>query len=178
MPKQQRGNDYLVPRLEKEHPAIYADWKAGKYRSASEALVAAGLKRRPTALNALRSAWRKASGGERSVFLNEIRAPTSPAPSPAASLPPIPAHSAASLTPSTASWLPVVDSEHRLTPEAVKRIDQIMSRRQLKMGDVMAEMGFKRLDGSLGTAMRRPSCLRPVLASKLEKWLERNKTVM
>lgn len=41
----------------------------------------------------------------------------------------------------------------RLLPLTVARIDEIMSKRHLKIWDVMAEMGFARLNASLGMAL-------------------------
>ena len=41
----------------------------------------------------------------------------------------------------------------RLLPLIVARIDEIMSKRHLKIWDVMAEMGFARLNASLGMAL-------------------------
>lgn len=53
---------------------------------------------------------------------------------------------------------------------AVVRIDETMSRRRLKIGDVMAEMGFVHLNASLGRALARGTQLQSNLILALEKW--------
>jgi len=52
-----------------------------------------------------------------------------------------------------------------------------MSKRHLKMGDVMAEMGFPRLNASLGMALTRGTQLQPSVIEALEKWLAANAMV-
>lgn len=51
-----RNADYYRRRLEREHPAIYADLKAGRYRSVRQAALAAGLIHLRRLLNALQRA--------------------------------------------------------------------------------------------------------------------------
>lgn len=151
MPKD-RSNSYYLPRLEREHPAIHADWKAGKYRSAREALIAAGLKRDENRLNALKAAWKKASRAERRDFAKWVAAAARPARE------------------------PIVGADSKLLPKAAERIRAIMSRRNLKLGKVMDEMGFNRHDGSLGYALgkKRARLLQPDMIKGLEKWLDDN----
>ena len=153
MPKD-RTLRYYLPRLEREHPTIFADWKAGKYASASEALRASGLRPEPSRLNALKAAWKKASRREQTEFLTWVGAST------------------------VSSTAPVVDGNRRLLPATAARIETIMARRGMKMGDVMTEMGFKRLNASLGNALaNRATRLHPDLVQALEKWLNDNQSV-
>lgn len=155
MAKQQRGYQYLLPRLEKEHPSIYADWKAGKYASPRKALEAAGLKTSEQPLDALKRAWAKASAKDRADFLAWTGS-------------------------ASASGVPLraVDGDRRLTPAAAARIKIIMDRRRMTMGDVMDEMQFSRLNASLGRALSaRPSRLEPEMVKALEKWLKDNNRV-
>lgn len=159
MTKRVRNNTYFLPRLEVEHPKIYADFRAGKYPSLRQALIAAGLKQEPRKLNALKATWKKASPADRLEFLKWVGAPTS-AP-------------VAASTPTAAA--PLVDGDGRLLPAIADRIRRIMSRRGLKMGAVMRELGLKVDDGSLGGALaKKPTRLRPELISALEKWLGDN----
>jgi antitoxin component HigA of HigAB toxin-antitoxin module len=141
-------------RLEAEHPAIFADWKAGKYSSARKALEAAGLRRPNMRLNALKNAWAKATAKERADFLLWTASPVT-----------------------SSSLGNVVDKDRRIIPAAAAQIRTIMDRRGLKMGDVMSEMGFKRLDPSLGNALSGATRLRPDVVNQLEKWLDDNRTV-
>ncbi|WP_442579097.1 hypothetical protein ACSBOB_26815 [Mesorhizobium sp. ASY16-5R] len=154
MAKQIRGNDYYIRRLEDEHPAIFADWKAGKYSSARKALEAAGLRKPGTRLNTLKNAWGKATAKERADFLIWTNS------------------SAPSSFPVT-----VVDADRRLVPGVAARIQTIMSRRGLTMGSVMHEMGFKPLDQSLAYALSNETRIRPDVIKKLHKWLDDNNAI-
>lgn len=50
-----------------------------------------------------------------------------------------------------------------------------MARRSMKIGDVMAEMGFKKLNPSVGLAMNQGSQIRDLaVLTALETWLSRN----
>lgn len=68
--KQVRDGAYYEERLKREFPAIYSDLKAGKYRTVTEAAVAAGIKQTRTRLHELKNAWTKADGVERRAFLD------------------------------------------------------------------------------------------------------------
>lgn len=46
-----------------------------------------------------------------------------------------------------------------------------MLRRGMSMGAVMDELGFKRLNPSLGLALRQNSRLQPDMIAALEKWI-------
>ncbi|MCV0394359.1 MAG: hypothetical protein K5872_13405 [Rhizobiaceae bacterium] len=149
-----RDHAYYMSRLEREHPTIFADWKAGKYRSARQALIAAGLRREQTHINTLKAAWKKASRREQTEFLKWVGTSTS------------------------TSAAPIVDAERRLLTTTAARIATVMARRGIEMGGVMDEMGFKRRDASLGNAMaNRPTRLRPDVVRALEAWLDTNRTV-
>ncbi|WP_432354756.1 hypothetical protein [Agrobacterium sp. rho-13.3] len=65
----------------------------------------------------------------------------------------------------------------RLQPWAKLRITTIIAKRNLKMGDVMAEMGLKRLTASLGSALRSNHRLQPNVLAQIEIWLDKNKHV-
>lgn len=149
-----RGNSYLLKQMKSRFPAIYADYQAGKYRSVRAAAIAAGLRQPTKELNVLKGAWRRASKKEQRAFLDWIGTRATPVAS-----------------------MPVVDAERRLLPTAKRRIQFIMVRRNLKQGDVMHEMGFKKLNASLGMALNNDTRLDPNLVRSLEKWLDDNKGV-
>jgi hypothetical protein len=74
----------------------------------------------------------------------------------------------------------VVTAERYVSDWVKKRIPVIMTRRRLNDADVMRELGFKPLDASLWSAIRRekePTRIRPELAKALEKWLDKNRHV-
>ncbi len=159
--KQKRDSAYYEERLRGEFPAIYADLQAGKHRTITEAAIAAGLKKSRTRLHELKNAWQKASTQERDEFEKWLLAQfglKSPHPS------------------SAGVKLPVAIDRH-LQAWAKSRIKAIMARRYLHMGDVMAELGEKRLNPSLGQALHNGSRLRPTLVAALEGWLEKNKHI-
>jgi hypothetical protein len=62
----------ILARLQRDHPDVFAAYKAGVYPSPRAAGRAAGFIRDPTPLDALRRNWRKASPDERAAFLAEI----------------------------------------------------------------------------------------------------------
>ncbi|MCV3243290.1 hypothetical protein [Mesorhizobium sp. ZC-5] len=152
-----RGNDYYLNRMKVEHPAVHAKYTAGNL-SAREAIYKAGYQTKPTPLMILQREWRKASPHEQATFRAWIGGRAPPAPS----------------TPTIA---PVVSPDLRLMSWAKGRIKTIMASRNVKMGEVMDEMGLNPLDGSLGLAVRRDGRIKPDVALKLEKWLEVNRHI-
>ncbi|MBB4122966.1 hypothetical protein [Martelella radicis] len=162
--KQVRNGAYYEERLKREFPAIYSDFKAGKYRTVTEASVAAGIKQTRTRLHELKNAWTKASGVEKREFLNWLIAEGALV-------------ARAAPTKKVPGSRTLATSDRHLTAEAIKRIKEIMAKRHLKMGDVMFEMGFSKLNASLGMALQRNTQLQPDLLAKLEKWLVANSSV-
>lgn len=174
---QKRDNDYYLERLRSDHPAVYADLQAGKFRNPAEAFVAAGLRRQKSALDMLRTAWTKASGPERDAFRVLIGCAAPPASAPATM--PLPAStsppsSAGRGTVSNTASLSTIHANRYLTPVAKAAIEDVMARRGITTGIVMREMGFKPLNGSLGMALSRNTQLRPEMIAALEKWLAVN----
>lgn len=156
--KPARNAAYYENRLKRDPPAIYADLKAGKYRTVADAAIAAGLRNRRTRLHELKNAWSKASPVEQREFLSWLLA------------------SKTISSPATASFAPIA-VDHSLVPLAVARIEEIISKRHLMLGEVMVEMGFSPLNASLGMALARGTRLQPSVIAALEKWLAANATV-
>lgn len=157
--KLKRDGAYYLGRLEREHPAAFADYQAGKFGSINEAIFSVGMKKPRTRLDELKNAWEKASPLERKDFIAWLR----------------PASTPPATAPSTTSGPVAVD--HRLEPWAKVRIQHIMSVRGLKVGGVMDEIGFKRFDASLGMALRGNTKLQPGMIAALERWLLANASV-
>ncbi len=65
------SRDYLVSRLERDRPELAKEVLAGK-KSAHAAAIEAGFRKKPTALDRLRSAWKIATKTERAKFLAEV----------------------------------------------------------------------------------------------------------
>ncbi|KQT07002.1 hypothetical protein [Rhizobium sp. Leaf386] len=152
--KQARDRAYYEERLKRDDPAVYADLKAGKHRTVADAAIAAGLKKARTRLLELKNAWRKANRSEQHEFLKWIRGGV--------------------VTPVSASSIAIGG---RLIPATCSRISDIMLKRDLKPGDLMNEMGFSRLNASLGNGMKRGWRLQPDLIAAIEKWLKDNDAI-
>lgn len=162
--KQKRDNAYYKERLEREHPAIYRDLLAGKYKSDREAFIAAGIKQPRSRLLELKNAWEKATTTEQSDFVDWLSARHG-------------VTTTAASTSAAGSTRGSVAINRRLEDWAKVRIQQILDRRRMTQGDVMDEIGFKRLNTSLGRALVRDDKLQPEMIDAIEKWLEANKAV-
>jgi hypothetical protein len=159
MTSRKRDNAYYLDQLRKRSPDIHRRYLAGEFKSGAAAFRAAGLRKSPSTLNALRRAWRNASLADQTAFAAEVSLLSRSVPSAAPAI----------TTPTT-----VCGPDQRLTPDGVLRIQDIMAARGLGSGDVMAEMGFKRLDASLGMAIRRTTRIQPALAKALQSWSDRH----
>ena len=169
--RQKRDNHYYLQRLRDEFPAIYADYQSGKFKNPAEAFIAAGLRKPKSSLDHLRSAWMKASPSERRTFKLEIGCvgPASVTTAPVINTNPG-ASAPASVGPVAATSL--IHANVHLTIDTVAQIQAVMSRRGIKIGDVMAEMGFKKLNPTLGLAMNQGYQIRdPAVLAALEDWL-------
>lgn len=159
MPKpQKRDNTYYLDRLKRDHPKIHADYLAGKFSSPLQAFEVAGLKKRRSRLQELKSAWQKATVAERDDFL-----------------------AWAGVGPSSTSKAVAgrpIEIGGRLEPWAKARIEHIMTTRGIKMGKVLDELGFGRLNPSLGAALSQASRIKDAtMLTALEKWLSANASV-
>jgi len=162
--KQKRDSAYYEARLQRDHAAIYSDFKAGKYLTITDAAVAAGLKKRRTNLQEMANAWSKATASERADFLQLLAGKGVVFPSVLSQ-------------PVVGTVIATIAVNQKLTVSTSDRIKEIMSKRRLKPGDVMAEMGYPRLDASVATALARETKLRPDVISALENWLDANSSV-
>lgn len=159
--KQKRDSAYYEERLRLEFPAIYSDLQAGKLRTITEAAIAAGLKKTRTRLHELKNAFEKAEKSEQTAFLGWLAAQGFTI--------------ASSSSKGTGGSGIAMDG--RLSSATKKRIEEIIAKRRLKVGDVMAEMGFPRLNASLGLALRQSTRLQPDVITALQKWLTANASI-
>lgn len=150
---QKRGNSYYLDRLEKEHPAIHAEFKADKFPSALKALEAAGLKVRRSRLLELKNGWDKATADERREFVAWLRARRTSRPAPKAR---------------------VVAVDGYLEEWAKKRIIEIVNARKIRSADMMEEMGFSRSDTSVFRAITRTHRIGSDVVSALAIWIDAN----
>jgi len=182
--KQDRNNVYLLGRLEKERPDIFADWKAGKYKSTRKALLAAELRQPTKPINTLKTAWKKASAAEHAEFRKWIGGGgAAKAVATVSRLPSAPRVSPKAGTRTARSWKSaagtLVAPNGNLEAWVTNRIRSIMANRKMKMGQVMIEMGYGKLNAALGRAMttHRPSRIDNDMVIALEIWLRSNKGV-
>jgi len=64
-----------------------------------------------------------------------------------------------------------------LLPATAPRINQIKTKRGMTTGDIMGEMGFSKLDASLGNTLLNGHGLRLEVIEALEKWLAANASI-
>jgi hypothetical protein len=180
-----RDTAYFAERLEREHPEIWAAWKADAFPSLRAACVSAGLIRRRSRASELKNAWQKATVDEKFAFLNYLRNEgiLRRAKGFELAVPPrrsaqVPLNDVGRTLIPTFPWK--LTEHDRLTPEAKERILDIMRRRELilpnrsyRVGVIMEELGrgFKSQDPSLSHALKAGWRIRPELAKALEKWL-------
>lgn len=170
MKPQKRDNAYYLERLRDDHPAVYADFQAGKFKNAAEAFIAAGLRKTKSGLDLLRSAWSKATPTEQTAFKALIGcAPLAPSGSTSAMT--------TAITPSPIGAISTSMSKQALPGALEIAVRSIMVRRRLKTGAVMREMGMDPLDASLGMALNRGTMVQEALVVALEKWVKTNSGV-
>lgn len=102
----------------RDHAAFHADLETGKYRTVTDAVIAAGLKKPRTRLPELKNAWGKATRSDQHAFLKCIRAGVPRA---------VPSISMSSLP------TPIAVNQ-RLIPAASARIEEIIAKRHLRPG--------------------------------------------
>lgn len=161
--KQVRDRAYYEERLKRDHPSVYADLKAGKHRTVTDAAIAAGLKKVRTRLLELKNAWAKSDPAEQDAFLKWLKASG--------------ALSTTSTSSTTSAGTTGIAIDRRLTPVASQRIELVMSKRRLAMGDLMVELGYLPLNPSVGMALARRTRLHPDVIAALERWLTANASV-
>ncbi len=150
-------NKYYAGRLKKAKPAVYADWKDGRIPNLAQALIKAGIRKKPTALQTLERTWAKASKTEKDAFRAKILAVSRP-----------------SVVPAAAVSKPIFLPNGRLEKWAIPQIKAAMARRRLKHGQVMREMGFKALNPNLGNVLADARSGSPPFQSALQKWFDKN----
>lgn len=164
MPRQRHDNDYYLKKLRDKHKGLYADILAGKL-SVPEARKLAGLGGTRTRLHELKNAWTKATPQERADFLRWASLASPPAPPPAG-LALVPASGAA------------FDADGTMLSWARRRVKEVLDRRKLAPRDLADELGIRRLDQSVMTAVTRGTRIRsPVVVSAVEAWLLKNASV-
>lgn len=152
--KTARDNDYYRDFLRRKHPDVFRDLQAGKYKTVAEALKVAGVKKVRTPLQEMLNAWKKATLVEQEAFRLKVC---------------IVGPGLTSAAAATSARPFAVNG--RLEPSSVTLIQDVMAKRRMLIGDIMHELGRKRLNPSLGMAMNRGSRLQQDFVDDLEVWL-------
>jgi hypothetical protein len=147
-----RDSDYYKDRLKRDFPAIFADWRAGKFTSVRQAAAAAGLIHLPTRVDALKREWKRATTAEKNQFVAWTKG-----------------RKAASVAPST----PIVGAAGHLKPDVIRFINEWTRDKRIKPGKIMKEIGFSNFDYTLSHALRLGAPIRSAVIAPLEVWLFR-----
>lgn len=154
---QKRDSQYFLGRIKVEHPAIYADYLAGTYRSVAAASRAAGIARARTNVQVLKNAWGKASRNDKHEFLQWLKKAAAPSLAPV--LPVLPGP---------------IATNRKLEGWAKDRIKVILAAQRLTSNQLAASFGRSRFDASIGNALTCGWKLAPSTLVYLEAWLVAN----
>ena len=123
-----RDAAYYQQRLKAEHPAIYADLKAGRILSTRQAAAKAGLIHLPTRLSALKREWKGATNVERKEFLEWLKSGSAPG------------------IKGKEPKDPLLDARGYLSRSAADRVWDLKRSLRLKKGQMYVQMGLKAYD--------------------------------
>ena len=151
MPK--RNSTYYRKRLEREHPAIYRDLVAGRYRSVRQAAAAAGLIHLPTRLQNLKREWNRASSAERREFVTWLKS---------------------TLRSALPSGKVVATPDGKLISRARAFLLDWLRRNGARPGRIMKAIGFSNYDSRLAQALDSGKPLPKDVLDPLSRWMERN----
>jgi hypothetical protein len=145
-----RDAAYYRRRLKAEHPPIYADLRAGRFKSVRQASLAAGFIKPPTRVGALIREWKKASPRHRQQFLDWLRS------------------AKVGFKKAVPPSITYVDG--RLLPAAIAFLRKHTADAVITPGRVMLEMGLSRYDWTLAHALAGGH-LRPEVVEALKVWM-------
>lgn len=146
-----RDSKYYRKRLERDHPVIFRDLVAGKYRSIRQAAAAAGLIHLPTRLQNLKREWKRATAAERRAFIAWAK----------------------STLPASSSTARIASSDGRLTPRAIDFLKDWLKRNRLKPGNVMQAIGGSNHDYRMFEALNSGKPLPTDVVTRLSDWMKR-----
>ena len=146
-----RDSDYYKERLKRDFPPVFADWRAGKFKSVRQAAAAARSIHIPTRVDALKREWKGATTAEKNEFVAWIKG-----------------RKAAS-----AASIPIIDPDGHLKPGVIRFIRGWTRDRRIKPGKIMKEIGFSNFDYTLSHALRHGAPLRSAVIPPLKSWLVR-----
>jgi hypothetical protein len=149
-----RDSNYYKERLKRDFPPIFADWRAGKFKSVRQAAAFAGLIRLPTRVDALKREWKRAAPAQRKAFLTWVNT------------------TGIGLKKVTGIKPPIADAGRYLKPDVIAVIRKWLAANHAKISDIVRDMGLSPLDGSLALALKGVYRLHRDTIAKLEIWLK------
>ena len=157
-----RDSHYWLGRLERDHPTIFAAYKAGRIKSVRQACAKAGLIRLPGRLDALKREWKAATISEKSAFLEWTRShtPRDDRMVGAATLPGV-------LDTSKA----LVGADGHLLPIVIDHVRAIMRARNLKPWQVAVALGSHSHDMRVELALQRSWRPTEDFLGRLKDWI-------
>jgi hypothetical protein len=145
-----RDSAYYKKRLAKDHPALFAEVRAGKL-SVRAASAKAGLIHLPTRLDALKREWRGASESQRDEFKEWIKTGAL-----------------------KRVAKPIADSDGRLRSGVRAFLSHWVKSNRSKPGRIMKQMGLSGHDYRLSQAIFGGHELPPGVIAKLDDWLPKH----
>jgi hypothetical protein len=152
--KKIRDSAYYEGQLAKKFPVIFADMLAGKYKNVHQAAIAAGLKKLPSRLDALKRQWKKINSSDKKKFI--VWAKT---------------HEA-KLKPR--SSVPLAGPDGRLRSDVRTFLADWLLATKSRPARIMKEIGLSGKDVTLWGAIKRDEPVKSKIISLLGPWLEKN----
>jgi hypothetical protein len=147
-----RDSTYFRNRLVRDHPGIYRDLVAGRYRSVRQAAAAAGLIHLPTRLQNLKREWTRATPADRRAFANWLRS-TKP------------------ISPPTGKVIATADG--RLIIRAKAFISEWLRRNRARPSEIMKAIGRSNYDTRLADALNSGRPIANELLVPLAVWMQK-----
>lgn len=148
-----RDAAYYQRRLRAEHPAIFADLKAGRISSTRQAAAKAELIHLPTRLSALKREWRGATKKERRAFVEWAR------------------DELAAGVKGRMTKDPLLDADGYLSLSTADRVWRLKERLRLMKGEMYVQMGLKAHDWRVIGVLERKIKPPPVILEAIRTWL-------
>lgn len=151
-----RDRAYYEARLKRDFPRIFAELRAGKFKSVRQAAAEAGLIHLPTRFDALKREWKRGTYPDRTKFINWLKATRYGLP-PLKSRAPTPA---------------IADSAGILLIPVVAFLKNWIDCYNTTAGRIMQVMGFRNFDTRLSQSLGRRVGLPADILSALAVWLK------
>jgi hypothetical protein len=151
-----RDRAYYEARLKRDFPRIFAEWRAGKFKSVRQASAEAGLIHLPDRFDALKREWKHGTDPQRRKFINWLKATRY-------GLAPLPRSASAPV---------IADSTGILVIPVVAFLKNWIDCYNTTPGRIMKVMGFPNYDTRLSQSFGRRVGLPAEILGALAVWLK------